>query len=233
MKDKLVAVNASGAMTNLISLPWGFELLAYAAKRDWIACATGDGTYIIELKTGRMGRVNDGSRVSRLMPAWNSTVTELATSGDHSPSDSPRLRRLGFTDIGDHDIWVNIIKPELGISASNDFRCLARFPGPDILPVWSKDDRCIYFAHHDSPDKGEGGFPRYYDHTATNWSIYRVRSDKNWDDKDAVKPEKIVGGLPTPQRLSLFPGGKRLLVSYAATDYHMLTTQELETPVPV
>ena len=165
-----------------------------------------DVVYFLDPQTGSTGRLNNPERARRAMPAWDSSGKLLATSGTHSPSDD-----MG-TD--DEDIFVSEIKDTLSIVASKSNKCVVALPGADTLPNWSPDDKTILFVHRDAaqpavaPESAKDVF----------W-IYRVGADKSHADKDYEAPQKLAPLPAQPERLSVFPDGKRVLVSYLDNEY--------------
>ena len=165
-----------------------------------------DVVYFLDPQTGSTGRLNNPERAGRAMPAWDSSGKLLATSGTHSPSD----------DMGteDEDIFVSEIKDTLSIVANKSNKCVVALPGADTLPNWSPDDKTILFVHRDAaqpavaPEAAKDVF----------W-IYQVSADKSYTDKDYEPPQKLAPLPAQPERLSVFPDGKRVLVSYLDNEY--------------
>lgn len=212
----------ASAASAIFDVPQIYPSPAWAAATQRLAFSAEDAMYIYDLRDGTVGRGNDGTRVSRRMPAWNPAGTELAMSGDHSPADvkDKKLR-------GDVDIMVATVAPKLSILSFDSFRCVVHLPGADVLPVYSPDGEWIVFAHREPISDLEERDEITDLAGARNkkaWSLYRVRSEKKWEDPAYQAPEKLVSDLPWPERISWFPGGKSVLVSYYGSDEEAVNT---------
>jgi hypothetical protein len=210
-------INALMRMTYLSGLP------AWASTSQRLAFTERGQVYIFDLKNHVMGKMNDRSRTARWNPSWNINGTMITMSGTHSVSD----RKDEKWDY-DEDIFIAKVNAELSYSSALENRCVARMAGRDILPIFSFDQAWIYFAHQGIEAKGTKTNGEKSSRSTTNWSIYRVRADKRWNEGNI--PEKIAGGLNEPDRISWFPDGKRLLISFLRNGFDMAKAQEIRTP---
>ena len=145
-----------------------------------------------------MGRINDIKRHQRSMPFWDFTGKRLVMSGTHLSSD-----KVGT---GDDDIFVSAISKKITINSADYHRCIAFLPGRDILPVFTSDDKWVAFAHEEKQDEEKQDDEK-------GWAIYRAKPGNGFQDPKYFKPEKLVEGLPEPERLWPFPDGKQITFS--------------------
>ncbi len=194
-------IGQEGSLSSLLLASPSFIITnpAWSDRSQRVAFGDRGGTlYVLDLKSGSIGRLYDPERVSQQMPAWDSQGRQLALSSTHSGSDD-----------FEEDIFVTRVQDKLSAVSGRDLKCVAALAGRDTLPVWTPDDKNILFAHQESDSSGAGA-----------WSMYRVRSDLSRLAKDYEPPKQIVAGLlAEPERLSLFPDGLRVLISYSGNDY--------------
>jgi Tol biopolymer transport system component len=203
----LIASGVGGRIDNLFASPGSVRHISWNAPRKRIAFEMYETIYILDIASGALGQCNDRERVRRKTPSWDSSGVFLAMSGTHSPADR--------TSKDDDDIFIVKTTQTLSRVSIESNRCIAHLPGVDTLPVFSPDNQWIVFAHQEAISNSTGVA------TGQNWAIYRVRTDKSYSQAGYEKPEKITGNLPEPERISWFPDGKQILVSYARNEYEM------------
>jgi len=159
--------------------------------------------FILDLKTGFIGQCNDGQRIERGQPSWDSTGNYLLMAGMHSPSDM-----LGE---GDADVFIAKIDRRLSASSMAEHWCVAVFPGADNAPVFSPDGKSVAFMHFEEPKNSK-------ESDETEWAIYLAKSAETPEGKKPEKPRKIISKLPLIERMSFFPEGKRMLISYSGNE---------------
>lgn len=202
---------------SLLKLPiHDVSSFAYAPDTRRIAWAMHASIYILDLKTGSIGRCNDPLRVHRSMPNWNLSGNLLAMSGTHSPAD------LVGTD--DTDIFVAEISKDLSAASMNSNRCIVHLSGRNVLPVFIPNGKSIVFAHEDLTSKST---EEPTTQTGRNWTLCLVKPNKSYKTKDYEPPQEIIDGLSMPERLSFFPDGKRVLISYSDNEYAMKNPPEI------
>lgn len=180
----------------------------FSRKSHRLAFVSDNSIYILDTKTLSLGRLNDGYRVFRGMPAWSNSGNEIASSGIHSLSD-----RTDKNYPYDDDIFVTKVTENLTIASGYSSWCPVRMSGKDILPIFSVDDQWIYFAHQKPIPLKKDDVAKDVSPTWPNWSIYRVKASKHFTENEPA--EIILNDIPLPDRLSWFPDGNRLLVSFA------------------
>ena len=204
-------LNSKGSMTGFFRSNELRYSPTWASKTHRIAFGNLVQVWVLDLDSQEIGVVNT-RRVYRSMPTWDTTGTLLAMVGTHSPSNQTD-RSYQY----DEDIFVSRISDKLS-GASTDWNiCVARVPGREILPIWSPDDQWIYFAHQNPqpqlPEELAVNDPQALRmRVQKNWSIYRAHFDVA--STSFSSPQKVADGLQEPDRLSWFPGQKRLLVSF-------------------
>ena len=208
---RLATLNSKGSMTGFFRSNELRYSPTWASKTHRIAFGNLVQVWVLDLDSQEIGVVNT-RRVYRSMPTWDTTGTLLAMVGTHSPSNQTD-RSYQY----DEDIFVSRISDKLS-GASTDWNiCVARVPGREILPIWSPDDQWIYFAHQNPqpqlPEELAVNDPQALRmRVQKNWSIYRAHFDVA--STSFSSPQKVADGLQEPDRLSWFPGQKRLLVSF-------------------
>jgi len=202
-----ITLVADGKITALLSVSDTLSYPSWTSDGNRIAFEMQQQIYVLDLQSTTIGQCNDRERVRRNMPSWDPSGKLLAMSGTHSPSDDAGSE--------DSDIFVSKIAEKLSRVSMETNRCVAHLPGADILPVFSPEGNWIAFAHQEGPPSSDSLTPD------KSWSIYRVQPDISYRSKEYEPPQRIIEGLPQPERLGWFPDGKRLLMSYTGNDYEM------------
>ena len=183
------------------------SLGSYASWSMENKIAFSDGTKIgiIDFNLPSIQAVNV-NRVFRFDASWSPDGEHLVMSGTHSPTDSKGNET-------DQDIFVSEIKSVFSTNPVLNTRAIVRLSGDDKLPFYSPSGEWIYFAHREQnsfastatefPKKNSSQIPD------KNWSIRRVRTNSN-----SEAPEVVIAQLEEPERLSFFPDGKRIFVSF-------------------
>jgi hypothetical protein len=132
------------------------------------------------------------------MPSLSPDGSLLAVSG--AASDAEALVE---------DIYVGQVQKQLSYISLRGLHCVVKMPGRYILPTFGPDGKTMVFAHQD--DWSDGA-------EEPLWSLYLVAADNNVRSVHYEKPKKIADGLFEPERLSWFPDGRSLVVSYAVNE---------------
>ena len=203
-----LAVASNGKAVAFFQLTELSDNPTFSVNSARLSFVSGKSIYLLDTKTFLLGRLNDGYRVFRGMPAWNNKGNEIASSGIHSLSD-----RTDKDYPYDDDIFVAKVTENLTIASGYPSWCPVRMSGKDILPIFSVDDQWIYFAHQKPIPLNKDDVAKDVSPTRPNWSIYRVKANKHFTENEPA--EIILSDIPLPDRLSWFPDGNRLLVSFA------------------
>ncbi len=206
--QSLSMIRRDGSAQAIISLPpdsTSGQAIAWNSVKRRIAFELKAEIKVFDFATGSLGKASQAGRVLRGSPAWSLDGQYLAMAGSHSPSDQrDKNYRYG------QDIFVSRIADEIGPASNVENWCVAQFPGTEILPIFTPDGQSIIFAHLEPPQRGQKAVPWQ----ESQWALYRVEAFGKAPKNEP--PVKIVGNLPYPTRLSWYPDGTRLLVSYAA-----------------
>ena len=203
LSDQSLAWADKGKLVSIFAPPRDIFTFSSTPDRRRIAFWMMNEIYVLDLKQGAIGRINNGQRTERDFPIWDAKGEWLAMSGAHSPSD---LETTG------PNIFIAKVADQLSLVSMQNQWCVALLPGVDFFPAFSPDGQWLAFIHDDSTSPN-GAKVR----EDRRWSLYIARAVKP-ESGERSTPIKIVSGLPLTERLSWFADGKRILLSYQADD---------------
>lgn len=199
----LVALASQGKLEVLLVPPRWVHTAVPTPNLERLAFWMNNEIYILDLKVGSIGRCNDGQRAERGQPAWDTSGKYLVMAGMHSPSD-----KVGDRDA---DIFAATIRSRLGAASMDEHWCISVFPGADNAPIFSPDGQFVAFVHLEESNEATSG----KQDGATWWGPFVAKAAETPEGQKPEAPRKIIGGLPLIERISYFPDGRRLLISYA------------------
>jgi Tol biopolymer transport system component len=168
--------------------------------------------YDLEMAMPMLRPMGDDQRFDFEMPCWDPSGKNVVYA------------RSSLEDNFNHDIMLSrVIDLPVGYYASAKNSWLARMPGNDIFPVFSPDGKNVVFAH-------ELSNPANTDYLKIRYALYIVSSDQAVGDKNYIPPHLIAGDIPTPTRISWFPDGQKVLLSYQNGDWYDKTQNNIYPP---
>lgn len=189
-------IEKDGKLTALL-VPDGYAFYSEVARDEsQLALWVYDEIWILDLKAGRLGRLNNSERVDRKQPSWNSQGTLLATTGQGG------------------NIYISGVAKGLGpFAMRNNYRPVD-LHGMANFPTISPDGKWLAFSYKKvDPAKTVADTKE----NAKEWSIGVVKLEPQ---KDGVKPPEpivLATQLPSVERISWFPDSKKFVVSYQSS----------------